>query len=116
MHDAVSRAADPLLSEGYARCRELTRRHGTTYYWGARLLPLDQRRDVYAVYALCRLADDIVDEPETVQVPVPADADPGVRLRNFEAFFTTAEGCAAFESVAPPGGPYVAADRVGELR
>lgn len=90
MHDAVSRAADPLLSEGYARCRELTRRHGTTYYWGARLLPPEQRRDVYAVYALCRLADDIVDEPETVQVPVPADADPGVRLRGFQALFTTA--------------------------
>ena len=29
----------------------------------ARLLPKRQRRDVYAVYALCRLADDIVDEP-----------------------------------------------------
>ena len=58
------------LEQGYRRCAELTRRHGTTYYWGALLLSADQRRDVFAVYALCRLADDIVDEPETVQ---PAD-------------------------------------------
>ncbi|ANS79192.1 Phytoene synthase [Serinicoccus hydrothermalis] len=83
-------AADPLLAQGYAECEALTRRHGTTYYWGARLLPPEQRVDVYAVYALCRLADDIVDEPETVQVPVPADPDPGVRLRGFEELFTRA--------------------------
>jgi len=52
-----------LLEEGYRRCARLTRQHGTTYFWGAALLPRSQRRDVYAVYALCRLADDIVDEP-----------------------------------------------------
>ncbi|WP_022923397.1 phytoene/squalene synthase family protein [Serinicoccus marinus] len=83
-------AADPVLAEGYAECERLTRRHGTTYYWGARLLPPGQRVDVYAVYALCRLADDIVDEPETVRVPVPPDPDPGVRLRRFEELFTSA--------------------------
>ena len=25
-------------SAGYAECERITRRHGTTYYWGARLL------------------------------------------------------------------------------
>lgn len=49
------------LSAGYAECARLTRAYGTTYYWGAALLPARQRRHVYAVYALCRLADDIVD-------------------------------------------------------
>ena len=48
----------------YAECARLTREYGTTYYWGALLLPRDRRRHVYAVYALCRLADDIVDAPE----------------------------------------------------
>lgn len=78
-----------LLEEGYRRCGELTRRHGTTYYWGARLLPADQRRDVYTVYALCRLADDIVDEPERVDPAVPGhgETDPAVRLRMFEEHF-----------------------------
>ncbi|GAA1875781.1 phytoene/squalene synthase family protein [Lapillicoccus jejuensis] len=50
------------LESGYATCAGLTKRHGTTYYWGARLLPAAQRRHVFAVYALARLADDLVDE------------------------------------------------------
>ena len=50
-----------VLAAGYARCAEVTREHGTTYYWGARLLPAASRRHVHAVYTLARLADDIVD-------------------------------------------------------
>ncbi|MDQ7994113.1 MAG: phytoene/squalene synthase family protein [Propionicimonas sp.] len=59
----ATRAGAPDLAAGYAECARLTRRHGTTYYWGARLLRPDRRRHVHAVYALCRLADDIVDAP-----------------------------------------------------
>ena len=51
------------LARGYAECTRLTRAYGTTYYWGALLLPRASRRHVHAVYALCRLADDIVDAP-----------------------------------------------------
>ena len=51
------------LERGYAECARLTRIFGTTYYWGALLLPRPRRRHVHAVYALCRLADDIVDAP-----------------------------------------------------
>lgn len=80
-----------LLEAGYRQARELTRRYGTTYYWGARLLPIGQRRDVYAVYALCRLADDIVDEPEAHPHPsVPADGTPAERLSAFREWFTSA--------------------------
>ena len=56
----------PLLREGYRRCRQLTWEYGTTYYWGAVLLPRARRKHVHAVYALCRLADDIVDDQEVV--------------------------------------------------
>ena len=49
------------ITLGYRQCARLTWRHGTTYYWGAAILPRAQRRHVHAVYALCRLADDIVD-------------------------------------------------------
>ena len=49
------------LAAGYAECARLTRDYGTTYYWGALLLAPEARRHVYAVYALARLADDIVD-------------------------------------------------------
>jgi 15-cis-phytoene synthase len=61
MNDWMSEEA--ILTEGYRRCAKITWRYGTTYFWGATLLPKPQRKDVYAVYALCRLADDIVDLP-----------------------------------------------------
>jgi phytoene/squalene synthetase len=59
MNDRASQEA--LLTEGYRRRAQITWRYGTTYFWGAAQLPKPQRKDVYAVYALCRLADDIVD-------------------------------------------------------
>jgi 15-cis-phytoene synthase len=54
---------EALLMEGYRQCAKLTWRYGTTYFWGATLLPKPQRKHVHAIYALCRLADDIVDLP-----------------------------------------------------
>jgi phytoene synthase len=54
---------EALLGEGYRRCAKLTWRYGTTYFWAAALLPKPQRRHVHAIYALCRVADDIVDLP-----------------------------------------------------
>jgi phytoene synthase len=54
---------EALLTEGYRQCAKLTWRYGTTYFWGAALLPKPQRKHVFAIYALCRLADDIVDLP-----------------------------------------------------
>lgn len=88
------------LTEGYQRAKALTKAYGTTYYWGARLLPSSQRRDVYAVYALCRLADDIVDEPGKIEALHPAGHgiligydDPAARLAAFRArFFETLVG------------------------
>ncbi|MBI4901166.1 MAG: phytoene/squalene synthase family protein [Actinobacteria bacterium] len=79
-----------LVETGYRRCAALTRAYGTTYYWGALLLPKRQRRDVYAVYALCRLADDIVDEPDKVALSVPMDGTDAERLAAFRAHFFAA--------------------------
>ena len=62
-----------LLQTGYRQCAEITRRHGTTYYWGTQLLPRERRRHVHAVYALCRRADDIVDDPATTAGRDPAE-------------------------------------------
>ncbi|GAA3608674.1 phytoene/squalene synthase family protein [Microlunatus ginsengisoli] len=78
----MSPSGDELrLREGYRRCASLTRRYGTTYFWGAAMLPRPQRKHVYAVYALCRLADDIVDDPQTGTVADPVAA--GARLHDF---------------------------------
>jgi phytoene synthase len=74
------------LDAGYAECARLTRAFGTTYYWGAALLPAGQRRHVYAIYALCRLADDIVDaDGATDEVRTTAAA-----LAQFRADFESA--------------------------
>ncbi|MGC3994659.1 MAG: phytoene/squalene synthase family protein [Propionicimonas sp.] len=75
------------LAEGYAQCARLTRAYGTTYYWGAALLPVPQRRHVYAIYALCRLADDIVDADGATLVDVGRTAR---ELAAFRAAFGAA--------------------------
>jgi phytoene synthase len=62
------------LARSYARCRELTRAHGTTYYWSTRLLPRDRQPHVFALYAFCRYADDIVDAFGPAPVAERADA------------------------------------------
>jgi phytoene synthase len=49
------------LEQSYARCRQLNRRYGTTYYWSTHLLPKVKRHHVHALYGFCRYADDIVD-------------------------------------------------------
>jgi phytoene synthase len=36
---------------------------GTSFYRGMRILPPDRRAAMYAIYAFCRLVDDIADEP-----------------------------------------------------
>jgi phytoene synthase len=76
---------DATLVEGYRECARLTWRHGTTYFWGAALLPRRQRRHVYAIYALCRLADDIIDLPDTGDAAVVE-----AQLDSFEQRFRTA--------------------------
>jgi phytoene synthase len=70
------------LDESYARCRELNKRYGTTYYWSTYVLPRVKRHHVWALYAFCRYADDIVDDigPVTVEVREKALIDFGDRF------------------------------------
>lgn len=67
--DRSQRTSSALVIQGYRQCAAITRRYGTTYYWGTILLPPARRRQVHAVYALCRLADDIVDAPGATTAP-----------------------------------------------
>lgn len=41
----------------------LVRRAGTSFYRGMKVLPRDRRAAMYAIYAFCRLVDDVADEP-----------------------------------------------------
>jgi len=56
----------PDLAASYARCRELHRRHGRTYYLATRLLPAWKRPHVHALYGFTRYADEIVDRTDGV--------------------------------------------------
>lgn len=40
----------------------IVRRAGTSFYRGMRVLPPDRRHAMYAIYAFCRIVDDIADE------------------------------------------------------
>jgi phytoene synthase len=54
--DAQCGTADAL------ECARITRRHARTFALASRLLPLPKRRAAYALYAFCRVADDLVDQ------------------------------------------------------
>jgi phytoene synthase len=71
------------LDESYARCRDLARRYGTTYYWATYALPRVVRHHVWALYAFCRYADDIVDEPDAAT----SSHDQAIALADFGARF-----------------------------
>jgi 15-cis-phytoene synthase len=70
------------LEESYARCRALNKRYGTTYYWSSLTLPRVKRHHVWAIYAFCRHADDIVDDlgPTPVEQRAAALTELGDRL------------------------------------
>ena len=45
----------------YDYCQDVTRREAANFFYGIRLLPLEKRRALSAVYALARRVDDIGD-------------------------------------------------------
>ena len=46
----------------------IVKRAGTSFYRGMKILPPDRRAAMYAIYAFCRIVDDVADEPG----PLPA--------------------------------------------
>jgi squalene synthase HpnD len=49
--------------EDLAHVEQVVRGAGTSFYRGMRVLPPDRRAAMYAIYAFCRIVDDIADEP-----------------------------------------------------
>lgn len=64
---------DPVLRAAYTRCRQLNARHGRTYFLATRLLPLERRSAVHALYGFARWADDIVDDLDRRLTPGERD-------------------------------------------
>ena len=69
--------AHTLLDKAYEHCQHITSYYSRTFYMAASLLPLPKRRAVHALYAMCRITDDIVDHAEAV------DSDPLATLEDW---------------------------------
>ncbi|MGR8007393.1 phytoene/squalene synthase family protein [Streptomyces hypolithicus] len=69
----------PDLRAAYAHCRRLNARHGKTYFLATRLLPVERRPAVHALYGFARWADDIVDD-------LASDATPAERAAELRVF------------------------------
>ncbi len=54
------------LAAAHARCAEILSRSGSSFALPIRLLPVPKRAGTTAIYAFCRVADDLVDEATTV--------------------------------------------------
>ncbi|WP_326700494.1 phytoene/squalene synthase family protein [Streptomyces sp. NBC_01754] len=63
----------PVLRSAYDRCRRLNARHGRTYFLATRLLPVERRCAVHALYGFARWADDIVDDLDRRRPPAERD-------------------------------------------
>lgn len=58
---------DALLENAYQYCSAITRLHSRTFYMASGLLPLDKRKAARALYAFCRITDDIVDNVDNTE-------------------------------------------------
>jgi len=47
--------------------QDIVRKSASSFYLGMRFMPEARRKAMYAVYAFCRIVDDIADEPDTLE-------------------------------------------------
>ncbi len=57
----ASYPAHTTLADAYEACRLIMQHHAHAFSFAVRFLPIAQRRAVWAVYAICRHSDDLVD-------------------------------------------------------
>lgn len=74
--DSADILNDPRLEQSLALCQRITRRYAGNFYYGLRLLPPQERRAMYAVYAWMRQADDLADQ----------EGDPLIKTQRLESF------------------------------
>ena len=62
--NAEPKIAEPSIAKAYRECAEITRRSGSSFASTFWMLPKPKRNALHAIYAFCRLADDIADDPK----------------------------------------------------
>ena len=55
------------LVQAYQHCAAITKQHSRTFYLASGLLPFKQRQAARALYAFCRVSDDLVDKTSNNQ-------------------------------------------------
>lgn len=58
------KADDHACEIAYQHCSDITKLHSRTFFIASGLLPPEKRRAVRALYAFCRVTDDIIDKNE----------------------------------------------------
>ncbi len=52
------------LAQAYAYCEQITKENSRTFYIATALMPREKRQAIRALYAFCRVSDDMVDKAE----------------------------------------------------
>ncbi|GAB4510026.1 MAG: phytoene/squalene synthase family protein [Anaerolineae bacterium] len=65
-HPGIQADSD-LLHAAYHHCATITRTHSRTFFLASGLLPPEKRRAARALYAFCRVTDDIIDNTVNAQ-------------------------------------------------
>jgi phytoene synthase len=60
-HSIELSASSVHYRRAYQHCRDITREHSRTFFLASALMRPEQRRAIQALYAFCRVSDDIVD-------------------------------------------------------
>jgi 15-cis-phytoene synthase len=71
-------AGDAALEEAYDLCGRVAAEHSKSFYMASGLLPEEKRSAARALYAFCRVVDDIVDEGSVIGRDVELDYWRGV--------------------------------------
>jgi phytoene synthase len=67
------RVDQTVLEQAYQYCTTMTRQHSRTFYLASALLPAAVRPAIRALYAFCRVSDDIVDHNQGNREQILAD-------------------------------------------
>ena len=81
----IGAAPAPAVLDAYAHCAEIARRSGSSFLAAFWMFPRAERRALHAIYAFCRLVDDIADDPALrgdrgMLLELLADRAPGTRV------------------------------------
>ena len=72
VHTPLATRNQELLKRAYAYCESVTAAHSRSFYLAGNLLAPDKRRAVHALYAFCRVSDNLVDCPQDNPLPALA--------------------------------------------